>query len=378
VITTNKARMTSEWSSVATADLCPSMPASREDWRALSLAFDPGVDEPTLILRLLEMETLLTPYRRGKKCDEMWSPAGLCQRCLAGPWECTGRSAGPSSTSPSSSRQQSEAANIPAASANGSMDMHINTPQNHANQPNHATLASHSISPITNMPPALAPTSAVPVLSPTGMLDSSRATNVTSGLTASPLAPGLGPGSVGNIRVSIPHNQHQPNLPQSHNSNPLPPPPIDSLPHFAGLWNGFLDPTDASRPFQGYQPLFDWPAGNQGNGMPSAVLTTCPDGSLAIDAPAPPQQLSMDPSVAEFWNDLSANFNPSPTGQQPVFNPGSRVLFLNSDRPMRQGVSLAEIYARVVESWLVGLPGQTREYARARILALHDKNSGFK
>jgi hypothetical protein len=51
------------------------------------------------------------------------------------------------------------------------------------------------------------------------------------------------------------------------------------------------------------------------------------------------------------------------------------VLFHNTHKPMRQGVSLAEIYARVVESWLVGLPGPTRDYARARILALHDSNS---
>jgi hypothetical protein len=56
---------------------------------------------------------------------------------------------------------------------------------------------------------------------------------------------------------------------------------------------------------------------------------------------------------------------------------------------MRRGVSLAEICkhfveiaidnadARVVESWLVGLPSVTRDYARARILALNDSNSGY-
>ncbi|MDA4809421.1 hypothetical protein NY486_26605, partial [Enterobacter hormaechei] len=51
------------------------------------------------------------------------------------------------------------------------------------------------------------------------------------------------------------------------------------------------------------------------------------------------------------------------------------MLFLSSDRPMRQGVSLAEIYARVVDSWLVGLTEHKRDYARARILALNDTNS---
>ena len=36
------------------------------------------------------------------------------------------------------------------------------------------------------------------------------------------------------------------------------------------------------------------------------------------------------------------------------------------------------IDARVVESWLVGLPSTARDYARARIMALNDTNSMFR
>lgn len=150
----------------------------------------------------------------------------------------------------------------------------------------------------------------------------------------------------------------------------------DGVGYFAGMWNGYANARPSSSGMQqAYQqqpqvasmpqPLFDWPSAG-GSGMPSAVLTTTADGSLAIDAPQAPNALADD-----FWNDLSASFSAGNL----CFNPASRVLFLNSDTPMRQGVSLAEIYARVVESWLVGLPGPTRDYARARILALHDSNS---
>lgn len=181
--------------------------------------------------------------------------------------------------------------------------------------------------------------------------------------------------------------------------------PSNSVGYFASMWNGSLTgrpssstgaststsgsmlhqtPQDAaqqphppstlfSSPFA--QPLFDWPGA--GSGMPSAVLTTTADGCLAIDAPQASNPL-VDGGLQDFWNDLSASFSGNANGAsggQFSFNPASRVLFLNSDKPMRQGVSLAEIYARVVESWLVGLPGPTRDYARARILALHDSNS---
>jgi hypothetical protein len=133
----------------------------------------------------------------------------------------------------------------------------------------------------------------------------------------------------------------------------------DGVGYLSSLWNGMMNP----RPTQQYnaQPLFDWPPA--AGGMPSAVLTTTADGSLAIDTPQ--TQLG---DMQDFWDDISASWSGA-------LNPASRVLFLNSDKPMRQGVSLAEIYARVVESWLVGLPGPTRDYARARILALHDSNS---
>lgn len=230
--------------------------------------------------------------------------------------------------------------------------------------------------PLQNTNRVISPTSVAPCLSPTSILQPSRSSSVTSaGMSTSPLAP-TGPlvgrppehqmsNGVNNINV-VPHN---------HAPNPhfTPTPNADGITHFTTMWNGFLTPADANRPLQqGFtQPLFDWPASSQT--APSALLTANPDGSIAIDPASQP--LNTDHTVSELWTDLSASFTPNSSSQPPI-HPSSRVLILNSDRPMRQGVSLAEIYARVVESWLVGLPRPTRDYARARILAVNDSNSG--
>lgn len=231
---------------------------------------------------------------------------------------------------------------------------------------------------VTGMPQAA--TVPGPVMSPTGLMSSSRGNSVASISTAPlPPPPRPGPPTVGNVSI---HHPHQPSHSHGHThphsqgqQHPISLPPPQNVSNLKGVWNGYLAQADAARPFPGYQPLFDWPAGSQ-NGMPSAVLTTCADGSLTIEAPPPMQPVNMDSGSTQFWNDLGDDF-PSTSGQPlpPAFNAASRVLFLNRDRPMRQGVSLAEIYARVVESWFVGLPAHTREYARARILALNDSNS---
>jgi len=156
------------------------------------------------------------------------------------------------------------------------------------------------------------------------------------------------------------------------------------MPNVKGtIWNGFLSPADNARQLHSYQqqqPLFEWPPPEGQSGMQAGVLTTCTNGNLTIDTPL--QQVAVESGVAApFWSDPSQTFTSPTSGQtgpSSAFNAGNRLLVLNSDRPMRQGVSLSEIYARVIESWLVGLPAQAREYARSRILALNDTNSECK
>lgn len=264
--------------------------------------------------------------RRGKKCDEDWSAEGFCQRCLAGPWECTGRTTGRTHTV--DSRDSSEPRRVERSyePIGSSTHEHIRAQLDSAGGSGPSTVGSERLERIDrerNEPAGISP----------GLL--SRSASVTSP---------AGPAGAAGLGLPIPNNL----VPET----PLP------------AWNGYLNPGD-TRPWSGGTPLFDWPSQI---GTPSAVLTHNSDGTLAIEEASQ----AVDTSLADFWNDLSATFS---TGENAAFNPSSRVIFLNSDKPMRQGVSLAEIYARVVESWLVGLPGPTRDYARARILALNDSNS---
>jgi hypothetical protein len=144
------------------------------------------------------------------------------------------------------------------------------------------------------------------------------------------------------------------------------------------------------------QGLYDWTT-NPYLSNPSSLLTQCPDGSLAIDATAFGWNGQLEPSTTDLWDDFdhilsTAGQDSTPAGHSHAHTANqSRVLFLNNERPMRQGVSLAEICewighsenkiklmadARVVESWLVGLPPRVRDFARARIMALND-NKGL-
>ena len=92
------------------------------------------------------------------------------------------------------------------------------------------------------------------------------------------------------------------------------------------------------------QGLYDWPT-NPFLANPSSLLTTCPDGSLAIDATAFGWNGQLEPSTTDLWDDFDHIFSSS--GQESaVPNHAanqSRVLFLNNERPTRQGVSLAEM-----------------------------------
>ncbi|WOO78412.1 uncharacterized protein LOC62_02G001959 [Vanrija pseudolonga] len=277
---------------------------------------------------------------RGKKCDEIWSPEGYCQRCLAGPWECSGRTSMPGRPAFTLSKSPTAGVDDAASTLSGLSSL--------------AAAAGAGIASVS--PPA--PMAA-------------RPTSARQPIASSP-ATSISVGSVSSVSSRTPLPNQPVPLPAAA---PFPPTPSDSngVTPFA-LWNGLVPPADATRPLfttPFSQPLFDWPDGNG----PTAVLTTTADGTLAIDASTEPLG-GVSSAVEEFWNSLSASFNPQAgSSGAGSFNTGSRVLFLSSDRPMRQGVSLAEIYARVVDSWLVGLTEHKRDYARARILALNDTNS---
>lgn len=173
------------------------------------------------------------------------------------------------------------------------------------------------------------------------------------------------------------------------------------------------------------QALFDFSSQNPNlsaltgmNGLQG--MTTHSDGSVAFDTaslflPAYNQnpfgqimwngqlEATTGGGMTDLWDDFDQIFDirtptmSQGTGTTPAVGLGAaaagasgvvqgRPLFYG-ERPMRQGVSLAEICAsttaqsvqvelmpdaRVVESWLVGLPSTSREYARARIMALND------
>ena len=131
---------------------------------------------------------------------------------------------------------------------------------------------------------------------------------------------------------------------------------------------------------------------------PSAHLTTFSDGSIAIDSTPFNWNGTLEGETTNIFDDFDHLFEPPPQAQTPhppgnQLNGQSRVLFLNGKQPIRHGVSLAEICerrahktlvartnltdARVVESWLVGLPSAARDYARARIMALNNDSGGM-
>ncbi|WVW78606.1 hypothetical protein I302_100565 [Kwoniella bestiolae CBS 10118] len=285
-----------------------------------------------------------TCKRRGKKCDEEWSDEGFCQRCILGEFECTGRSEqvgkkGQPSVVDGSTRRSSSA--------------------------RRSSSSSEAIEPITNHQFSQART----VLNPT---------------------PPTVVQPIPNFDLSMPSTAPIAG-PSSHQSHPLPQNGIDHpniSANSAGLWNTthttatntniFMDSLNFFPSLATPQPLYNWPGSFAT--QPSAYLTTNIDGSLAIDSQP---FLWNNQTTNDFLNEFTTPFTDpitNDTSKQPQNHPhqlnaNSRVLFLNPEKPTRQGVSLAEIYARVVESWLVGIPSTTRDYARARILALNDNNS---
>ncbi|WWC59396.1 uncharacterized protein I303_101951 [Kwoniella dejecticola CBS 10117] len=286
-----------------------------------------------------------TCKRRGKKCDEEWSEEGFCQRCIMGQFECSGRTeqAGGGGAKNGSSAREAYG----ERSSSGSRE------PNDSQEPPAVPLEMPSIPdpmpPIPTIPDfqTNAASSSSSMAGPSNPILQNQLSNLDAGL-------GL-PNTFGFWGTPTPL---PPNTAQLNHNNLT----IDHTNFFPALNNN-------------PQPLYNWPG--QFATQPSAFLTTNNDGSLAIDSQP---FVWDDQSTSDIWNDFAASFTNTDNtnlkqNHNHQLNANSRVLFLNTEKPTRQGVSLAEIYARVVESWLVGIPSTTRDYARARILALNDSNS---
>ncbi|RSH90505.1 hypothetical protein EHS25_001110 [Saitozyma podzolica] len=291
-----------------------------------------------------------TCKRRGKKCDETWSTSGSCERCAMGGWDCAGPSVPtklarkPRRSTASDSRQDSaspiQKSPTPLADEYPEvrvvpvdLDVDVGGDVNGDVNTGHLVDLAVQLDTTLPIPPALQPPlPPLPLSTPSTSTSTSSIPSYNPGSTIADPQPT--PFSVGSLFQQI----------------PLPP-----------------------------QPLWDWPVASAAG--PSAYLTTTPNGSLAIDST--PMLWSTDSTeTTKLWDDIDMLFNPGTDAHfatslepQPALSSGSRVLLLSGDKPMRRGVSLAEIYARVVESWLVGLPGPTRDFARARILAMNDNNT---
>ncbi|WWC67807.1 uncharacterized protein I206_101721 [Kwoniella pini CBS 10737] len=285
-----------------------------------------------------------TCKRRGKKCDEEWSDKGFCQRCMLGQFECSGRTeqvGGSGSKSNSSMREvngaRSSSSSREPNDSQESQAVHLDIPLiDHLSA--NPTMPAFDANPASNSTSIAGPSTSI--VHPSSVnYDAGLGLPNTFGFwgTPTPIPPNTT--HLNHNNLTIDHTNFFPSV----NHNP--------------------------------QPLYNWPG--QFATQPSAFLTTNNDGSLAIDSQP---FIWDDHSTSDIWNDFAASFtnidNSSvKENHNHQLNANSRVLFLNTDKPTRQGVSLAEIYARVVESWLVGIPSTTRDYARARILALNDNNS---
>ena len=103
-------------------------------------------------------------------------------------------------------------------------------------------------------------------------------------------------------------------------------------------------------------PVYNWPTHNQTT--PSALFTSGSDTSFGLDS----WNTGGDGSAKAFWEELERLFplNAQPNDELNAgLNGNSRVLFLSVDRPMRQGVSLAEICTFLVTFSPCSLKTQT-------------------
>ncbi|KAK8846865.1 hypothetical protein IAR55_005955 [Kwoniella newhampshirensis] len=301
-----------------------------------------------------------TCKRRGKKCDEDWTPEGFCQRCIAGQFDCAGRTGGPSSDSVAGP-------SLGAAIGRGVRRVSGN------DEVGPARLSRGDGMGVSQLPAQSAIGSDLTILAQRSCSSSTTFVNTPNSPVDSNPLPHTSTTSTFDPSITASNYAQWTNIV----NHPTPDPITTSI--FSAL------------PFA--QPSYDWTSSLTQSSVSatttaaqlSAHLTTNTDGSLAIDSAT----LTWN-TTDDMWSDLGLSFVQSP--HQTNGNAhhsssaaagcggggtggNSRLVFINSKEPMRQGVSLAEIYARVVESWLVGIPSTTRDYARARILALNDNNS---
>ncbi|WVQ97929.1 hypothetical protein IAU59_005048 [Kwoniella sp. CBS 9459] len=343
-----------------------------------------------------------TCKRRGKKCDEEWTEEGFCQRCLIGQFDCTGRTShsAEGSTAPSAGTSQQASyrrSESQASNGGGLSHGHGSISGGGGETGGYHSLRRPSSSERTSISGDHGYMASVPSTSPSTSNEpgNSSIPNISSIHHAGPPAPVSAPLPP---PPRIPHSQSQP-ISQAQATSSYTAPPIHTTyadPSISPVWStttgggagaatlggssnggGSHDAIAFLSSFGAPQPLYDWPGSFATH--PSAFLTTGTDGTLAIDSAPFAWNTG---SANNMWNELAKTFAVADDNQlndgaanSHQLNSNSRVLFLNSEKPMRQGVSLAEIYARVVESWLVGIPSTTRDWARARILALNDNNS---
>ncbi|WVQ74125.1 hypothetical protein IAR50_003716 [Cryptococcus sp. DSM 104548] len=303
-----------------------------------------------------------TCKRRGKKCDEEWTPDGHCQRCIIGQFECTGRTIvqtkkkkrldnAPSPTrnaSPSPTRASDEEDREPGTRLSGGSISAL-PPSALLSASMQSNPSNKSISPHNSLSHPTPPNNPLDNASPFTSHNNAHASS--SSAPAQSLQAETHPAAAANVNFAW------------YNVNHAPPP----APHHDP--SSFLSLDQPGGPSSqlvgGAGGAMDWTAifggGVAGGSGDASFLATTECGALAFD-PALAWGKSGEATPNELWD---------PTFFGALMSPGVV-------RFSRNGVSLAEIYARVIESWLVGIPSDTREYVRARLLALNDYSNTLR
>lgn len=324
--------------------------------------------------------------RRGKKCDEEWSEEGHCQRCLTGQWPCTGRSEPSVKLSISHDEQDDhdgeddrhEACTTPV----GAMNAHHPSSEHQATAMRTGSLVlppssvlSHpaSLPPLPNpngssYTPHQPPSHSLPPIQQPHPPVQTSSTNFTPSWaypTPLPNSTSAPPKhqSVSPHNTIHPSHQQAPSLAQPQQPVQQPPPA-----HSSQIVTSF---PQAIFDFSSQNPNLSALAGL--NGLQG--MTTHPDGSVAFETTSPffptfnpnpfgqmmwngQLEAGTGGGMTDLWDDFDQIFDiRTPTLSQAAGTPAvgtggggtgtgpvvqGRPLFYG-ERPMRQGVSLAEI-----------------------------------
>ncbi|OXH11274.1 transcription factor [Cryptococcus neoformans] len=308
-----------------------------------------------------------TCKRRGKKCDEEWTPEGHCQRCIIGQFECSGRT---NVQSKSAARRAQRQQRTKSMSENNLQRESSESQWSSTDaQPSGSVSATHNHSHVDQTSMQAAAAAGQQFLSNSTPGSSSNHNHQTP------------PNPLGTTSSST---QQPTNVPFAW-YNPTHAPP--TAPHH--------DPT-AFLTIDHSQSLLDWASmfGNQ----PSTFLASSTEcGALGLDSIMPWNEGPNGNAIATvngsgsgstgggevqvgggLWNDgvfgvqnQPGSNGPSQGGVGQVVNGVSPNM---TDKHMKDGVSLSDLYVRVVESWLVGVPTSIRESAQSR-LRTYNENS---